>query len=43
MLDRSGRLQIPKEQLEALGLKGGDRVRVELDDDGKGIRLTPPS
>lgn len=43
VLDRSGRLQIPKEQLEALGLKGGDRVRVELDDDGKGIRLTPPS
>jgi ABC-type lipoprotein export system ATPase subunit len=33
VLDRSGRLQIPKEQLEALGLRGGDRVRVELDGD----------
>nr|WP_028510682.1 ATP-binding cassette domain-containing protein [Ruminococcus sp. NK3A76] len=43
VLDRSGRLQIPKEHLEALGLHGGDRVKVELDGDGKGIRLIPPS
>ncbi len=43
VLDRSGRLQIPKEHLEAMGLHGGDRVKVELDDDGKGIRLIPPS
>ena len=43
VLDRSGRLQIPKEQLEALGLKGGDRVKVELDSDGGGIRLIPPA
>lgn len=43
VLDRSGRLQIPKEQLEALGLKGGDRVKVELDIDGGGIRLIPPA
>lgn len=43
VLDRSGRLQIPKEQLEALGLHGGDRVKVELDSDGNGIRLIPPS
>ncbi|MBR1750119.1 MAG: ATP-binding cassette domain-containing protein [Ruminococcus sp.] len=43
VLDRSGRLQIPKEQLEALGLKGGDRVRVELEEDGGSIKLVPPS
>lgn len=43
VLDRSGRLQIPKEQLEALGLRGGDRVKVELDSDGGGIRLIPPA
>ena len=43
VLDRSGRLQIPKEHLEAMGLHGGDRVRVELDSDGQGIRLIPPS
>lgn len=43
VLDRSGRLQIPKEHLEAMGLHGGDRVKVELDGDGKGIRLIPPS
>ena len=33
VLDRAGRLQIPKEYLEALGLKGGDKVRVELEED----------
>jgi len=32
VLDRAGRLQIPKEYLEELGLKGGDKVRVELED-----------
>ncbi len=32
VLDRAGRLQIPKEYLAALGLKGGDKVRVELED-----------
>ncbi len=32
VLDRAGRLQIPKEYLEALGIKGGDKVRVELED-----------
>ena len=30
--DRAGRLQIPKEYLEALGIRGGDKVRVELED-----------
>lgn len=33
VLDRAGRLQIPKEYLEELGLRGGDKVRVELEDD----------
>lgn len=32
VLDRAGRLQIPKEYLASLGIKGGDRVRVELED-----------
>lgn len=33
VLDRAGRLQIPKEYLAELGIKGGDRVKVELEDD----------
>lgn len=33
LLDKAGRLQIPKEQLEAIGVKGGDKVRVEVADD----------
>ena len=32
VLDRAGRLQIPKEYLEELGLRGGDKVRVELEE-----------
>lgn len=30
VLDRSGRLQIPKEYLEKMGLKGGNKVRLTL-------------
>lgn len=33
VLDRAGRLQIPKAYLEELGIKGGDRVKVELEND----------
>ncbi len=33
LLDRAGRLQIPKDYLNKLGIKGGDRVRVELEED----------
>ena len=33
LLDKAGRLQIPKEYLSALGINGGDKVRVELDGD----------
>lgn len=32
VLDRVGRLQLPKDYLNALGLKGGDKVKVELED-----------
>ena len=31
VLDRAGRLQLPKEYIDTLGIKGGDRVKVELD------------
>jgi len=33
VLDRTGRLQIPAEYINALGLKGRDKVKVELDGD----------
>lgn len=33
VLDRSGRLQLPKDYMEQLGIKGGDKVKVELDED----------
>lgn len=32
VLDRSGRLQIPKDYIKSLGIKGGDKVKVELDE-----------
>lgn len=34
VLDRAGRLQIPKEYLSAMGIKGGDKVKVELEESG---------
>lgn len=34
VLDRAGRLQIPKEYLSALGIKGGDKVKVEPHENG---------
>ena len=33
VLDRTGRLQLPKDYMENLGIKGGDRVKAELDQD----------
>lgn len=33
VLDRAGRLQIPKAYLDELGIKGGDKVCVELEED----------
>lgn len=40
VLDRAGRLQIPREYLEALGLDGVNKIKVELEE-GR-IVLTPP-
>lgn len=37
VLDRTGRVQLPKEYMDALGMRGGDKVRAELDEDGKRI------
>lgn len=37
VLDRSGRLQIPKDYLETLGIKGGDKLKVEVDEEAKKI------
>ena len=31
VLDRSGRVQLPKEFLESLGIKGGEKIKAELD------------
>lgn len=33
VVDKAGRLQVPKEYLNALGLKGKDKIRVELEGD----------
>ncbi len=41
VLDRAGRLQLPREYLDALGLAGKDKVKVTLED-GR-IVLTPPN
>ncbi|MCD7732111.1 MAG: ATP-binding cassette domain-containing protein [Oscillospiraceae bacterium] len=39
VLDRTGRLQLPKEYLEELGMKGGDRVKADLDKDAERIYI----
>lgn len=33
VLDRAGRVQLPKAYLEELGIKGGDKVKIELETD----------
>ena len=38
VIDRVGRLQIPRDHLDALSISGRDRVRVDLEDDGIVIR-----
>lgn len=38
VIDRVGRLQIPRDHLDALSIAGRDRVRVDLEDDGIVIR-----
>ena len=40
VVDRSGRLQIPKEYLEALGLRDMNKIKVQLEEDR--IVLVPP-
>lgn len=40
VLDRTGRLQLPKEYLEALGIKGGSRVKADLDKEAERIYIT---
>lgn len=37
VLDRTGRLQLPKEYLEALEIKGGSRVKADLDKEAERI------
>lgn len=39
VLDRSGRLQLPKDYMQSLEIKGGDKVRVEFDEERQGIVL----
>lgn len=39
VLDRSGRLQIPKDYIKSLGIKGGDKVKVELDENKGRIEI----
>ncbi len=39
VLDRSGRLQLPKDYMETLEIKGGDKIKVELDEEDKRIYL----
>ncbi len=39
VLDKTGRVQIPKEYLDALGMKGGEKVRAELDEENKKILI----
>lgn len=39
VLDRAGRLQLPKDYMDSMGLKGGDRVKVELDENDKRLYL----
>lgn len=37
VLDKTGRVQIPKEYLDALRIKGGEKVRAELDEENQRI------
>ncbi len=39
VLDRTGRLQLPKEYLEALEIKGGSRVKADLDKEAERIYI----
>lgn len=39
VLDRTGRLQLPKEYLEALDIKGGSKVKADLDMEAERIYI----
>lgn len=39
VLDRTGRLQLPKDYMEALGIKGGERVKADLDKEAERIYI----
>lgn len=39
VLDRSGRLQLPREYLDRLGIRGGDKVKVEFDEESGKISV----
>jgi bifunctional DNA-binding transcriptional regulator/antitoxin component of YhaV-PrlF toxin-antitoxin module len=42
MLDADGRLQVPREELEKLGLKSGDYVKIEMTEEGS-LSVVPVS
>lgn len=37
VVDKTGRVQLPKEYMDALGIKGGEKVRAELDEENRKI------
>jgi ABC-type lipoprotein export system ATPase subunit len=39
VLDRSGRVQLPKDYMDSMGLHGGDRVKAQLDENEKKLYL----
>lgn len=41
VIDRVGRIQIPKEYLDSMGIKGHERIKVELEDD-RIVLMAPP-
>ncbi len=43
VLDRAGRLQLPKNYMDSMGIKGGDRVKVELDEEEQRLYLIKSS
>lgn len=41
VLDRSGRLQLPKDKMEKLGIRGGDKIKIELDEESGRMFISP--
>ena len=42
VLDRSGRLQLPKDYMDAMKLRGGDKVKVEMDEETGRLYIMNP-